>query len=245
MKNTRIAMVVSRSAMGNIDENLKGMENWVKRAKKKDVRLVCFPEMNITGYSTRSDIRDIAECIPGKATARVSELARRFGVVILAGMAEKGDNHDIFASHIVFEPDGRLDVYRKLHIAPPEKSIYSPGDAIPVFQTSGITFGIQLCYDAHFPELTTRLAEKGAELIFMPHASPRGTPRIKRTSWMRHLPARAYDNSIFVAAANQTGMNGSGLVFPGLAMVIAPSGQLLSEKFCNGEGMLVVGPLRR
>ena len=57
---------------------------------------------------------------------------------------------------------------------------------------------------------------------------------------MRHLPARAYDNSVFVAACNQTGVNGKGLRFPGLSLVIAPSGQLLNEKLCTGEGMLLV-----
>ena len=54
---------------------------------------------------------------------------------------------------------------------------------VPLFDVHGITLGIQLCYDAHFPELSTRMALDGADVIFMPHASPRGTPSKKLDSW--------------------------------------------------------------
>ncbi len=70
--------------------------------------------------------------------------------------------------------------------------------------------GIQLCYDAHFPELSTRMAVNGADIIFMPHASPRGTPSQKLTSWLRHLTARAFDNGVFIVACNQNGDNQKG-----------------------------------
>ena len=127
-----------------------------------------------------------------------------------------------FASHLVATPDGVVQVYRKTHIAPPEKQIFSSGQTAPLFEINGVRFGIQLCYDAHFPELSTRMAVNGADLIFFPHASPRGTPEGKLQSWMRHLSARAFDNGLFVAAVNQTGDNGLGLSFPGMAVVIGP-----------------------
>lgn len=240
MKDIRIALVISRSSVGKTTENLDRMEKWVANAMRHDVQLICFPELNITGYTSRKEIRDVAESIPGKSTYRIIDMARQSGLAILAGMAEKRKGAGIFASHILFKPEGNVDIYRKLHIAPPEKNIFSPGNSVPVFNACGITFGIQLCYDAHFPELTTHMAEKGVEVVFIPHASPRGTPGEKRTSWMRHLTARAYDNSLFVAACNQTGTNNAGLNFPGLALVIGPSGQLLNEKLCGGEGMLIV-----
>ena len=46
---------------------------------------------------------------------------------------------------------------------------------------------------------------------------------------MRHLPARAFDNGVFIVACNQTGTNGGGLSFPGVAMVIGPNGRVLAE----------------
>ena len=97
----------------------------------------------------------------------------------------------------VFWPDGRRACYRKLHVAPPERGTLTPGDRVPVFEACGLRFGLQLCYDAHFPELATTMALAGAEAIFLPHASPRGTARAKLASWLRHLTARAFDNGSF------------------------------------------------
>ncbi|MFH0730740.1 MAG: nitrilase-related carbon-nitrogen hydrolase [Pseudomonadota bacterium] len=238
MKDLRIALVVMTSPVGETGGNLDRMARWVARAVKGGAKLVCFPEMNITGYSSREEIQKVAEPIPGDASRRVSSLATREGITILAGMAERETGNLFFASHLVATPDGAVQVYRKTHIAPPEKQVFSSGQIASLFEISDVRFGIQLCYDAHFPGLSTRMAVKGADVIFLPHASPRGTPEGKLQSWMRHLSARAFDNGLFVAAVNQTGDNGLGLSFPGMAVVIGPDGEVLCQDVSGNEGIL-------
>lgn len=240
MKDTRIALVICNSPVNNTGNNLESMAKWIKASKKEDASIVCFPEMNVTGYSNHTDIKLVAEPVPGPSTQYIRRLAETEEIVILAGIAERDEKNRIFASHLVVEPNGFVGVYRKLHIAPPERNIFSPGGDIPLFETHGIKFGIQLCYDAHFPELSTHMATRGADLIFIPHASPRGTVDDKYKSWMRHLPARAYDNSLFVAACNQIGKNKKGLTFPGLALLINPSGEVIKKNLTNDESMMVV-----
>jgi len=239
MQDIRIAAVSFNSIVNRPDDNLARMDPWVRQAKKQGAQLICFPELTVTGYSTRPEIKDSAEPVPGPISRRLQQMARGHQVAILAGMAEKGENGCVYASHLVVTPQEIAGVYRKIHIAPPEQGVFSPGDAVPVFETAGIKLGIQLCYDAHFPELSTRMALDGADVIFMPHASPRGTPQQKLSSWMRHLTARAFDNGVFIVACNQTGKNRKGLEFPGLAVVIGPSGNLLKEKSADGESMLI------
>ncbi len=204
--------------------------------------MICFPEMNLTGYCHTATVTEHAETIPGPTTAVLAELAGDTGVTILAGMAEKGAAGKLYIVHLAAGPAGDLTVYRKLHLAPPEQKLYSAGSDIPLFKVDKTTCGIQLCYDAHFPELMTRMALDGAEVVFIPHASPsRGmTAPDKHQSWMRHLPARAYDNGIFVVACNQTGSNSNGLHFPGNAVVIDPSGNILDKKLDDREGLVVV-----
>jgi N-carbamoylputrescine amidase len=170
-------------------------------------------------------------------------MAQLFQIVILAGLAEKDAKGRIFASHLVVGPEGVCGIYRKIHIAPPENDIFNAGNSIPVFKTAGVILGIQLCYDVHFPELSTRMAVDGADIIFMPHASPRGTPPQKLTSWLRHLTARAFDNSVFIIACNQNGDNQKGLHFPGVAVVMDPSGQVI-DKNISGEDGLVISDLK-
>jgi N-carbamoylputrescine amidase len=240
MKNTRIAVVMCRAPLNRVDENLARMSRWVAAAEAQQVDIVCFPELNISGYSTRESLQPSAEPIPGPITDRVAAMAAAHRVTILAGMVETGRAQKVFVSHLVVSPDGLQGVYRKLHVAPPELPVFDAGDTVPLFQSGGITFGIQLCYDAHFPELTTRMAMKGAEAVFFPHASPRNSARQKAASWMRHLPARAFDNGIYVVACNQVGDNEAGLNFPGVAVAIDPSGNLLQERLAESAEMMVL-----
>jgi predicted amidohydrolase len=239
MISVRIAAVVFNSPRAHTRANLERMEGWVVGAREKGAEIVCFPELNISGYGIDAGLREDAEPVPGRLTERLCALAARHGLVILAGLAEQADDGRICASHLAVAPAGLLGRYRKLHIAPPEQPVFSAGEAVPIFEAYGIRFGIQLCYDAHFPELSARMALDGADVIFMPHASPRGTPAEKRASWMRHLPARAFDNGVFIVACNQTGANGGGLTFPGLAMVIGPDGRVLAETTAGTEGLLI------
>lgn len=239
MEDIRIAAIIFRSVSGNVRRNLDAMVHWITVAKNKGAHIICFPELNITGYSNLKEIKNAAEPVPGAITRDLSNISESRKIVILAGIVEKDEKGHVFSSHLVIKPDGFVGVYRKLHIAPPEQAIFTPGDTIPLFDAKGVKFGIQLCYDAHFPELSTLMAIKGADLIFMPHASPRGTPEEKYRSWMRHLTARAFDNGLFIVACNQTGENEKGLCFPGIAVIIGPSGNVIKKILSNKERLVL------
>jgi predicted amidohydrolase len=239
MDNIRIAAITCPSLVGEIDRNLAETKEWTRKAKAAGAGIVCFPELNITGYCNRPEMSRIAQPIPGRASDALLRLAAQEQIIILAGMAQTNDAGLPFASHCVFSPDGSLAIYHKVHIAPPEKKTFAAGNAIPVFRAGGITFGIQLCFDAHFPELTAAMTAQGAEIIFIPHASPRGNPEEKHTSWLRHLTARAYDNSVFIVACNQVGVNCNGLVFSGNALVIGPAGEVTAKDTRPHASMLL------
>lgn len=239
MKDIRIAAVVSNSRVGETTKNLERMEKWINKAAEKKASIVCFPEMGISGYHIHQDIKQVAETIPGPSTDYIFHLSRKVNITILAGLAETDPNGIIFVSHVVINPDGIAGVYRKTHPGPTEKDFVASGNNIPLFKAAGITFGIQLCYDAHFPELSTVMALNGADAVFIPHASPRTLPDQKFQSWMRHLPARAYDNGLFIIACNQCGKNGKGLNFPGVGIVIGPSGEVIQSYAGDDEHMII------
>ena len=243
MKDLRIAAVIMNCPVGGVQENLDRMAGWIETAKKQAADLVCFPEMNVTGYSTREKIKDSAQTVPGTISQSVLALAQEYKLAILAGLSEKDSRGRVFASHVVVTPRGMAGIYRKIHIAPPETDVFTAGDTIALFKIKGVKLGIQLCYDVHFPELSTRMATDGADVIFMPHASPRGTPAEKFSSWMRHLPARAFDNGVYVVACNQTGNNQSGLNFPGLSVILDPAGRII-KKNTGGKEDIIVADLK-
>jgi len=242
MNTLRIAAAVVRAPIGAKEENLARVTHWTKIAAEKRCRLICFPEMNITGYCNKEAMAGYAETIPGPTSERLLTLAEETGMTILAGMAEKDAAGKLYIVHVAAGPDGNLSVYRKLHLAPPEQALYSAGTDVPLFKVGGTTCGIQLCYDAHFPEFSTRMALAGADVIFVPHASPSRGMSVadKHQSWMRHLPARAYDNALFIVACNLCGDNCNGLDFPGNALIVDPSGNILDTKLDGEEGLLIM-----
>jgi predicted amidohydrolase len=244
MRDIRIAVVVAQFRLGDTPGNLKQISTWSKMAAEQGASIVCFPELNLTGYFSGSGIRKYAEKIPGMSSVFVQNLARKNNITILAGIAEIDDKEEVYAVHLVVKPDGTVRTYRKLHLGPPEKEVFTPGDHIPLFEMDGFKFGVQLCYDAHFPELSTRMAVEGADVIFIPHASPGADPGLKLASWMRHLPARAFDNGLFIIACNPCGENGKGLTFPGVAVVLDPLGNVL-QSYTGDEEHMIIADLKK
>jgi len=77
-----------------------------------------------------------------------------------------------YITQLVALPDGSVQKYRKTHLGRSEIPHFIPGNELPVFNTARARFAVQICWDLHFPEVSTILSLKGAEIIFAPHASP-------------------------------------------------------------------------
>ena len=239
MQDIRIAVVSMHSEPGDLDGNLKRTASFVKEASRKGADIVCFPELSISGYALDNPGR-IGEAMPRQEILeQVSEMARIDDILIITGFIDTSDGEKPYISQMVAGPEGLMGIYRKTHLSPKEREKFRAGEEIPVYRQGGCRFGIQLCYEAHFPEITTVQALDGADIIFLPHASPRGTPEEKTASWLRHLPGRAFDNALFIVACNQVGETAAGLSFPAVALVIGPDGNVMASYEGPGEGMLM------
>ncbi|OAT85510.1 nitrilase-related carbon-nitrogen hydrolase [Desulfotomaculum copahuensis] len=237
MQNTRLALVQMRAKTGLVKENLDKIEHFVALAAREKADLICFPELCVPGYH-RELARQYTEVIPGPGADRLSRLARDTGVTVLAGLAEQSECDRPYITHLVAHPDGRVQKYRKTHLGKSECPHFTAGNELPVFQTEKTVFGVEICWDLHFPEVTTVLSLRGAEIIFAPHASP-VIVGDRRAIWLKYLAARAYDNAVFVAACNLVGRASEKQEFCGGAMVLDPRGDVLAEDFSRREGMLL------
>jgi predicted amidohydrolase len=233
--NLKVAAVVMQSAAGKTAKNLARMEDFARQAASQKVQILCFPELALSGYTLRKKILSQAEPIPGPSSDAVLEMARKHRVLILTGMIERDRQGRAYISHIAASSQGLLGIYRKIHLGPAEEGIFHPGAEPAVFCYAGWTCGIELCFDGHFPELSTLLALKGSQVIFIPHASPRESAAEKRDRWLRYLAARAYDNSAFLVACNQVGPSEMGLDFPAAALILSPRGEILAANKGGGE----------
>lgn len=240
MQDLRIALVPMASRPGDLPANLDRIAALAAEAGAMGAEIVCFPELSVTGYGRTAAMRRLAEPIPGPSSRRLEVIARETGVTVLAGLLEATPSGAVLNTHLVCSPAGLLGRYSKTHVPPNERPAFDAGDARLVVEHPSARYALEICYDAHFPELTSALALDGAELIFMPHASAGGEGRAAKIDrWMRFLPARAYDNGVFVAVCNPTGTTVEGEVLPGIAFVLDPDGRVLASSDTDDETILI------
>jgi predicted amidohydrolase len=123
-------------------------------------------------------------------------------------------------------PNGKVDAYKKMFLPNfgpfEEKIFFSQGQSLSIFETDFGKIGLCICYDLFFPEIVKSYALRGADLVVCISASP----SITRKFFEAILPARAIENTIFVAYANLVGTQ-EDLVFWGGGQVYGPKGDLL------------------
>ena len=240
MQDIRIAMVQMQSVVGNTERNIDVIGQFVTEAAVQNVDIVCFPDLGINGYNAGDTSSPEPEPIPGPLTDRLSEIAASAGITFLAGLLERDESGIVYNTQIVFGPSGIEGVYRKTHVPTAEIGTWCHGGELPVFDHPKARFGIEICYDSHFPEVSTALASKGAEIIFLPHASGGETPDEKYARWLRYVPARAYDNGVYVAICNQVGDNWAGRTFTGVTFICDPRGEVIARTQHGDQDEMII-----
>ncbi len=230
MKDLRLSMAQMSSAAGDIGGNLTGILEACRLASDAEADILCLPELCLSGYAMpRSSEIPIPDGHP--AIGRILDASAETGMCICFGYVGEGP-----CIRQAIAEDGRIaGHYDKTHLGERERAM-KPGESIDVVRTSRAAIGMQLCWESHFPEISTTLALEGADIILMPFASGLGGDR-RRSSWLRYLPARAYDNTVYVGACNAYGPNGFGTDFGGGAMIFDPRGEVLCEDF-SGTGII-------
>jgi len=109
-----VAVVSPRCVFGDVESNLNHFTDLVEEAAAKQARLICFPELALTSYSTHTEVLRSAEEIPVPATKKLEAIAKRLDVYISVGMAERdGERHHI--AQVLVGPQGYLGKCRKNH----------------------------------------------------------------------------------------------------------------------------------
>jgi len=229
MKPISLLLAQTGPRLGNKERNLKQISEQAAKARKKNVDLLIFPELHLTGYTMRDEVSHLAESIPGPSTRNVERVAKEHGVHIIFGMPEESEVEGVIHNTAVFVgPKGLIGRYRKIHLPThsvfEERRYYRPGQEAPVFKTDIGTIGLNICYDLYFPELTRLQALQGAQLVVCISASP----GLRRRFFEGFCLSRAMENAVYLAYVNRVGIE-EGLQFWGGSRVIAPNGSVLAQ----------------
>jgi len=217
--NIDVGLIQMDIKQGDKETNLSVAKKLVNGISN-EVDFVCLPEYFTTG-STPSQFNVLAEEIPGDTTNILGEIASENNIYIVGSIIEKdGGNH--YNTGVLVGPDGELKTkYRKLHLFMDERSTIQAGDQPPeVVETEFGRVGLIVCYDAVFPELSRKLLERHADLVFIPS----NWPDPYTQAWKVATSARALDNQFWTIAVNRVG-NTQKHTYSGKSRVTNPYGQ--------------------
>jgi len=197
MRDIRVATVQFQHAPGDKAYNLGRVRHFVTEAARKNVEIIAFPEMCLTGYwhvrkLSREAFEALAEPVPGGAcTEELMRLSREHNMTIGAGLIERADDGRFHNAYVVAMPDGTWALHRKLHVF--VSPFLSAGDRYTVFDTPhGCRVGVLICYDNNIVENARATALMGAEILLAPHqtggcnsVSPRAMKPVDPAIWAR------------------------------------------------------------
>ena len=232
-ENLRVAAVQFEAKVGDRAGNLARFERLVAdHADRLD--LMVFPELFTTGYdldAIRAEGADLADTIPGRTTELATALAARHRVTLSLTLLERQDGR-LYDTTALVTASGVVGRYRKTHLYPAEVGVLAPGDALEVVDVDGVRYGPMICFEHAFPDVAAALALRGAQILLIPSAVPRGYEYLLTL----RTRARAQDNQLFAVAANLVEERPNG--YCGLSMIAAPDGRVLAEARSHGEAVV-------
>ena len=136
---------------------------------------------------------------------------------------------------VLVGPKGVIGSYRKVHLPYLGIDMFTSfGDRpFDVHAAGDVKIGMQICYDASFPEASRCQALLGADLIVLPTNWPPGAECM--ANWA--VNTRALENAVYFAAVNRVGTE-RGFPFIGRSRICDPSGNTLAESTGTGEEIL-------
>lgn len=226
--------------LGDVAANLKIIDEAAAQAKASGVDLLVFPECFLTGYYNRDDCPRVAAQVTPAVRERIGAAARQHGLALVVGIYEPAPEA-VHNSALVVDRTGQaIATYRKRALFGKwEKSRFRPGLEAVTFDCLGLKIGVLICYDVEFPELVRDLARRQVDVVVVPTALM--SPHQQIVDYI--VPARAFENQLYVAYANRMGTEHE-LTFIGQSRICDPTGNVLAKASPSGAE-LIVAPIEK
>ena len=191
-----------------------------EKAGEMGADIVCGPEdmQGIGAYGLYITTKDpksgemlalaLADPVPGKLTDRFAAVAKKHSMYVLAPIYER-DGDKVYNSTIIFDRTGKIiGKHHKTHLPIMETWTVTPGDKYETFDTDFGRIAVATCWEIIFPEITSILALKGADIVFHPTMGRENDGSLATAA--RYI-TRCRDNFIYLAPVI-TGTDGNGII---------------------------------
>ncbi len=171
-----------------IEKNVDKIIKFIQKASNKKADIVCFPE---------STLGDAILSINSEEIIKIRNKCKENSIYCIIGAHIK-DKGKVYNSALLINKKGKIDyVYKKVNLFPGlELKETLPGKVNKVIKTDFGKIGIIICWDFAFPEMTKKLSENGAQIIFCP-SYLLNEAGITKEVFRSYPLVRAFENNVY------------------------------------------------
>lgn len=201
-QTTRVA--VTQFCVGaDIEANLATCLQWLDKASKCRPDVIVLPEFcnHLSWYDDKQHCFDVSVTLDGPFLRAIADRARDLGVHVVANCTVQRPDGSATGSSLLYSPQGTLlaDNTKQIYIGHENAFLAKARSEGPVTETPLGRIGLYACMDGVINETPRCLALNGAQLLLNSLNS------FATDEASLHIPVRAAENKVFVAAANKVG----------------------------------------
>lgn len=247
MTKVNVTLASLRSVLTNTSRNLELVRGACTRAEAEGSRLLLCPELQLTGHGAHDLMARNAEPVPdGPMSREVIRLSKQHDMCLVVGLAELSGGV-VYNTMLVTDRGRFMGTQRKVYLSRDEQIYFGCGESVERFDIDDLSFGITICYDNNFQELSLAHALHNVDAILAPHAARRGEwptkpdgqfirsmIELQQSDWKRMHAPRAIETNAYVLICNALGSATEGLSgvvsnHVGTVLAMAPNGEVLYE----------------
>lgn len=203
----------------------KQVINFIKKAKKENGQIICFPEDFWFGpldYYSEKEIKEITTSLFLQIINWFYFQAKKYSINIIPGSFIVKEKNQYFNQSFFINKNGKIVfTHKKQRLVPfgfEGKKITAGKNNFKVIEVENIKIGLLICRELFYPEVFKKLREKGAQIIFIPSFwSKRSSDYQKHKLKNKHnvlseiriidvlCQARAFENEVAICFVNACG----------------------------------------
>ncbi|MDQ7027829.1 MAG: nitrilase-related carbon-nitrogen hydrolase [Anaerolineae bacterium] len=221
--------------LGDVQANLDSHLQFIEQAKAKDVDLLIFPELSMTGYQIQDLVPEVALTTHSTHPIFGQLMAASEDVDLMVGFVHEDARNRFYIASAYLSRGKVLHIHHKLYLPTygmfDESRFLAQGNSVRAFDTRLGRVGMLICEDFWHMSPPYILWMDGADMLLMHSASPgRGLDsenELSGTRWVERVN-RAYGGvfTTYIAHVNRVGYE-DGKVFAGGGFIIDPDGEMI------------------
>lgn len=232
--------------LGDVAYNLGTHLDYIAQAREKQVDLVVFPELSLTGYQVQDLVPEVAIKASANDSVFKELLLASHDIDIVVGFVHEDGRNRFYIADAYLSGGDVVHIHHKLYLPTyamfDESRYFAQGNSVRAFDTRFGRIGMLICEDFWHMSPAYLLWMDGADILIFNSASPgRGLDeqsRMEGSRWVE-LVNQAYGSMFtsYILHCNRVGYE-DGKVFWGGSSVVDPNGEFMTHGLYFDESLI-------